>query len=915
MTPNELVILLPCHSLEDFPHELGSADAQGLLAAWSALWHPRLLAAAGKTPRWYRADCPPDEVAGRLIVIPDISQRQLPTGWTERAGQQGAVLIQHEPDRSAIVALALAALDDPRPIDDTELVADFLALGFAYLVLELLTRQMRYISNLDEVYLESQALAAGRAATEGDFGEARERLHSTFGVLMEGRERFYPVDSYLLDLTFVAPTTLGASLRSELSAGTPINVVISAATLEQMEREEPETLAALSAALERGAVSLIGGEYREAPLPLMSAEAIRDELARGAEVYQRIAGRSPKVFGRRTAGLVPSLPQILSRLGFTGAIHATLDEGKLPRTEQSKAGWQGWDNSSIDAFARVPLDAREAATFISLPAKLGETMDLDHVATLALAHWPGDASQWYGDLRRIHRFVPLFGKFVTAEDFFSQTDTVSRFSKTTPDDYQTPYLSQAVRAGADDPISVHVRRQRGDVRRMMDSGLALLRSALCLDASGEDFPGTGQGEAPPDAAQAVAAALALGGDASRTGTILVNPFSFPCSAGSNQPAMDHAAAGRAVDVPAMGFVWLDPHAPPTPAAGKKTSRPIVSERVLANEHFEIHIHPETGGIEALRNDRARGNRLSQQLALRCDDGATGTSRSAGEPVYSTMRANSIEVETNNPAVGQVVSRGRLLGSDERELARFEQVVRVARGSRIAELSIRLELEKELAAAPWRSYYACRWAWATEDAELRRSVTGTSQPTTAQRIEAPHFVEIRDHRSRTALLMGGLPYHVRSGDRMLDTLLVVRGERQRQFSLGIGVELPCAESAALVVLGAGPLAVPGLPSPPGHPSGWLFWFDAARLVATHWEPIRRPAGEGADTSRAVGFRVRILETEGKPGRARLHAFRPIGAARQVDLLGQPLAELRLIDDAVSFDFGAYEWLELEVEWRA
>ncbi len=47
MTYRETCILLPCHSLEDFPMHHEGADADGLLAAWTALWHPALLAQTG----------------------------------------------------------------------------------------------------------------------------------------------------------------------------------------------------------------------------------------------------------------------------------------------------------------------------------------------------------------------------------------------------------------------------------------------------------------------------------------------------------------------------------------------------------------------------------------------------------------------------------------------------------------------------------------------------------------------------------------------------------------------------------------------------------------------------------------------------------------------------------------------------
>ena len=46
----ELIVLLPCHSLEDFPLYYEGHDADSLLAGWTSLWHPALLAAAGAIP-------------------------------------------------------------------------------------------------------------------------------------------------------------------------------------------------------------------------------------------------------------------------------------------------------------------------------------------------------------------------------------------------------------------------------------------------------------------------------------------------------------------------------------------------------------------------------------------------------------------------------------------------------------------------------------------------------------------------------------------------------------------------------------------------------------------------------------------------------------------------------------------------
>ena len=77
---SELIVLLPCHSLEDFPVYQEGEQAEGLLSAWSALWHPALLVAAERLPTWFRADSPPEELAGRLVVVPQASEALLLAG-------------------------------------------------------------------------------------------------------------------------------------------------------------------------------------------------------------------------------------------------------------------------------------------------------------------------------------------------------------------------------------------------------------------------------------------------------------------------------------------------------------------------------------------------------------------------------------------------------------------------------------------------------------------------------------------------------------------------------------------------------------------------------------------------------------------------------------------------------------------
>ena len=53
-------------------------EADQLLAAWSALWHPALVAAAKAMPRWAPAESPPQEPTGYLILLPPCCEGLVP---------------------------------------------------------------------------------------------------------------------------------------------------------------------------------------------------------------------------------------------------------------------------------------------------------------------------------------------------------------------------------------------------------------------------------------------------------------------------------------------------------------------------------------------------------------------------------------------------------------------------------------------------------------------------------------------------------------------------------------------------------------------------------------------------------------------------------------------------------------------
>jgi len=922
----EISVLLPCHSLEDFPLYYTGASAHALLSAWSALWHPELIASAGRLPTWHRADIPPEAASGRLLVIPEVCRQQIADTYVAESRDRGSLVIEEFASREDILAEAATALG--KPLATGGLAGDFLALGYARLMVELLTRQMRYSNNVDEEQFGRETLEAALAAVAHDDDRARQHLERAFNLLYEARKYFYPVDAYLIDLTLLDRSTAD-DLPRELEQSVEGNLLASAELLSQIADSNAALLETLKSRVGSGALAIVGGEQHEQELPIADPESIRSSLVEGLAEYERILGYRPRVFARRKHGMLPFLPQVLAQLGFRGAIHFTLDRGRFPLGPQAKVRWEGSDGSVIDALARLPHDAAKPESFLEFARLMGDTMDSDHVATLVFAHWPDHVSPWYQDLRRIAQISPVLGKFVTLDNYFAETDSPGRITRFEADEYRSPYLRQAVDAGAADPISRSVRAQSGRAVAQARAACDMMRDCLAKQTEGRDATlgapkRTDQSRAAATAqptaeelkvcAIAIAKALPRQQSPPEDGALVVNPLSFTRRVGlqrstgiqsdSQSAAVEHAT----VEVPAMGFAW---HRWATSAPNKKT-KPIANGNVLRNDLVEVVVSRSTGGIQSVHEHGRRGNRLSEQLAVRfaSDPSKPGDLwRDPDETArYSTMAADALEITAADQDFGQITSSGWLLDESQQRLVSFRQRVSLWSGSRLVEVRVELGAFEQLGQDPWTSYVAARFAWSEDDADIFRSVALTRVKTEAKHIEAPHFLEVESARGRLAILTAGLPYHRRSGSRMLDTLLQVRGESARVFRFGIGVGVSQPAAAALEMLTPATVSQ-AAESPPSSVSGWLFHLDARNVVATHWESVPTPTGAGI-----AGFRVRLLETMGQAGRVQLRAFRPPVHARQIDAAGNTILELPIEGDKIVMHLAEYEWIFVEATWQ-
>ncbi len=979
---DDLIVLIPSHSLEDFPTELGENDAASLLNAFAVPWHPVLLADAKVLPRWHRADDPPDGSQKRLMILPMSCESWVPADWPAQVTGEGCVVVRGISERPQMLAAALAPFstspDEGGIAVDPDLAADFMALGLGYLQIELLTRKMRHFSNLDEVHLQREAVAAAEAALAGDSETARTRLAACFEALAEARERFYPVDCYLIDLCLLIPRLADEHLQQALATRQPMSILSSAADLDEIATHSPATFSALRDACAAGSADLVGGDLCERPLPLLPLESVLWQLAEAHRVTARLLEKPSIVWGRRRFGVFPLLPQILKRAGFEGALHVVLDEGFYPDAEHTKVRWEGTGGTSIDAWSRIPLAADAAVSFLRFPDRMSESMDNDHVAAVALARWPEVKSPFFDDLRRMHKYAPVLGKFITFSEFFKQTDSSTRHASYKPHEYLTPFLFQAVAREEESPISrfaAHVRR-----RAQFDAGNWLAGLGRVLSGRSPDSLATASverdvellGERP--AAEAVAqvdtrlqhfiaesagdlATLILNGAGSSSGYMVFNTLAFrrlvsvPIDAAGPipQPTGENSWVqwdGRhhflTVDVPGAGFVWVPADSRGAAPPGSLPA-PLATPDLLRNEFFEVHLNEVTGGIAQIKGYGRSPNRLSQQLNYRYSKERTmtvgeGDQTEQVKSHYAEMRRSSSEVTCAGPALGEIVSTGQIVDQiTGASLAGYSQTVRVWRGRPVVEIEIELDVVKMPDAEPWHNYFASRFAWDDESASLTLAAMMGAHEAPEERIESLHYLEIATPEQRTTILSGGLPFHRKTGPRMIDSLLVVPREHERVFRFVIALDQDFPMQAALDALSPAVVVFTASGPPRSGSSGWFFHLATRQVQVLQMLPLApetsfdETSGEEPATAESVashaaprvakansvplscGCGLRLIETEGRPVRARLRCFRSPVRARQRDLLGKTVCELSLDGDAVLIDLASYEIADIEIRF--
>jgi alpha-mannosidase len=955
-----LIALVPYDGQEP-PATVTDDLAKGVWCAVSALWHPSLLARAAGLPRIESIDSPSPPGAREIRVIATGAGDRLPSGYRVQAEDARTALLESGTDRADLIAQiqarvgAAGALEMIENEGMTTSAQVFLALGTVRWMLRELTVAMGHADALDHDSLTRELLAGAHDWQIGDWASAVNRLRAGFEVMTQARERFYPVDAYLLDLCLLDPAVPAGTIAESLGNPIAISFIAQARAIENLALHDPQRLAALRQAITDGWADVAGGTYSEEEDPLLPLESIFWQFRRGNDVYRiHLDDRNAETFARRRFGLFSQLPQFAKRFGFHFALHLALDAGRFPVPAETKRLWESPDGSSLETLFRPPLAADRAAQGWFVPWRMAATMKNDHVAALPLVHWPQPLAPWYLDLRRAAGYSPVLGRWTTLNDFFHLTDRPYEAFRPESDHYRTPYLAQAVSRREPEPIVRLARHHRLKARAEAARTTAGLARAIALSAptvttEPGELPENGTLEEidnlietgrhaearaaidrvlPDWSAELARRIVAVGAGTAtdrpsraRPGFLVLNPIHVPRRAAVVLPdaALDLRPEGPlrvaqfteegvcgVVDLPALGFAWVPKEAgldrPPAEAGGLSAKG-----RHLKNESIEIEIDAATGGIRRLVAVGESTARVGQQLLM------TGLADREGKPVTSQMRSDRFEIEYGGPALVQATSGGGLVDPQNgNRLASFVQRYRLWAGRPILEIEITLSdldpqwLNRAAPADPWSVYLACRWAWPDPNSMLRRTIFWSPEITDSERPETPDAFDISTRTQRTALLFGGLPYHRKVGSRMLDTLLVAGSESTRSFTLGVVLDLEHPFHAAQDLI-APPMVVPIDDGPPSlGASGWLARIDRKGVAVSH-VAFASTTGEG----RGWGLVFHLLETAGQAGRCRLRLFRNPLCARQADFLGETIVELSIDGDTVLVDLTPHELARIEV----
>lgn len=853
-------VVAPCEAITDYPTYYRGDDARSVLAAWTVAWRPGLIAHSESLPEITSTYSLPEASDGALtlllVTIP--AEGGELTDWlAEVSALQGPrpAIIEGVIERGEAIAQIDAALPDI-PQATPELDREFFALGYAYQQCSQLTPDMHYGGIFQAELFRESVIAAARSAVAGNREAMLHSLATSYDQLEECRNHIYGVEPTLIDVLLVAETTLGQPLIDELNTDQPINVLLSGKLLDLIARQQPEVLAALRDAGSGENVCFITGGFPGDDVSTLSPEAMFRELQRSLDTFQQHLGVSPQIFGQHATAAPPRLPQLLSEIGMKGALMVGFNGGDPLPLDMGRATWVGIDGTTLETINGVPRDLAQPDTILRVAEVLQESLQRDYAASLILAGWPGARTFHYEDFRLVAQRSGLLGRFAKLDELFETEPASGHWSQVNMDS-----LGPAKPLAQIPSYAFNLGEQHE-----LTAGLCKLSGAL------------NENRRPSYAETAtafvhVADALGVEVDGNSNTRLAMNPWSFSKLAhhSQNEEVPPHAVAICKEVI-------------------KPEDVPRVDGNVLRNEHIELTINQDTGGIQAVRPHRVRRNFLSQRLVLL---------DSRNRPTACTMQLDGFEQQDFGPNVAAVASKGFVLDQAGKLQARFEQSFRLDCGAHFATCEISIWPED----LPYLDL-ACEFRCSEPDAPIYRGLQWSRLPLESARVTAFEYLQIASPQTPLTIAAARTQWMIRTGEGRFATILTPEPNCRKwcyEYAIGFGNRYPMqtllgglSETDSTPVI-----AKSDTPS-----SAWWLHLGAANVLATHLNVTQ-------DSPRTL--KLRLIETEGRVGKVTIRLAKPIQSARRTGFSGQPGETLEVVDGTVPLEIGPYGWLACEVSW--
>lgn len=910
---SEISVLIPGYSIEDLPTDLPEDGASSLLNAVACAWHPRLLRLSTSIPLFRQAESLSGYPGRRIILVPSASESWMPHEWRSALRDQGHIVISSCVTREEWLTAINGAVDKESPpitsesstVSELDLVPHFLALGTVLLQTQLLSRRRHHFVDPDNVLIGREVRLAADAFLIGDAETARVHLRRCFEHVRETRERFHPMNCYLIDICIPSDDEAPETILNLLQSQTKLNLFATGRDLTRWIAQNSQIAEALSSALRSERIGLLSGHDHETRTSLGSMATTVADIQRCKSLFETALAHMPRHWARRRFGLTASMPALLSHLGFESAFHVALDDGLYPDRERSQFEWQAPDGSMIASASRIPLAIDSAAGFLRFADRYNESMQDDSTAALFLARLPTLKSPWMTDLQIAATYAPVLGEFVTMDQLCHAAGGTRLAECHDHSDYLAPFLIQSSVLKTEPPISgpatLRLLNQRLESLRSVHGIAGLIRTsegmpgfsselseleALIADLELQHVDVLDTSPERTQKLHETASQLTArlndiesgllsavqkripAKECSQRGLFLLNSLPFARYAaiswpeGWSQPSQSsvielaQVISGQErllVKIPPGGFAWLTespssqaPHPVMKEARGEA---PLAEPLTLRNRHFEVTLSDRTGGIASVTWHQQRGNRLSQQSCFRYErevtlpDDGSGEVRKASYAIASFVSQRVVEAGLVFAAVETI---SELVSPvDGARLATVIQTTSIDRVQPRLQIHLRFEnIKSNVKGNPWLSYYGCRFAWDNESAAITRAVMGQAGGFRAERFESPDYIEVSDTDHRMVIVPHGRPYHRRSGPRMLDSLLIVEGESAREFLFTVEFDQPFPlRTAADTMTPVSTLQTTGSAAA-GAASSWILGLSAknVEIVNTRYKAATEDQSE-------------------------------------------------------------------------